>query len=301
MTYLLTESSTHLLNIEIACLHFSLCSPSQIILKKPELSYKPFIKTPEKDSITVPVTLEFEKVCRTEIFPKVFENEGPWSSVYKDGDAYIITRSASGLDDASWSMRFDRRFDDVRVYHRGKSGGDFAANPLSYPMDQLLLIHVLARHEGALVHSAALDFKGKAYIFAGRSGAGKSTLSRHFQSAGYDVLSDDRIALRKMDNDFWAYGTPWSGEADIALNKGLPLGGLFFISHGPDNIIRAITQAEAAEKLMPVTSIPFYDKEAMLNILSFCEDLVLHIPAYELFFSPGIELVDFIEEFISRQ
>ncbi len=104
-----------------------------------------------------------------------------------------------------------------------------------------------------------------------------------------------------MDNDFWAFGTPWSGEADIALNKGLPLGGLFFISHGPDNIIRAITQAEAAEKLMPVTSIPFYDKEAMLNILSFCEDLVLHVPAYELFFRPGIELVDFIEEFISRQ
>jgi len=299
MTYFLTESCAHLLDIEIACLHFALCSSSQIILKNPKLSYKPFIKTPEQGSIMIPVTLEFEKVCRTENFTRIFENEGPWSSVYKDDDAYIITQSASGSYDASWSMRFDHRFDDVRVYHRRNAGGDFAVNPFSYPMDQLLLIHVLALHEGALVHSAALDFKEKAYMFAGRSGTGKSTLSRHFQSAGYDVLSDDRIALRKMDNDFCAFGTPWSGEADIALNKGLPLGGLFFISHGPDNIIRAITQAEAAEKLMPVTSIPFYDKEAMLNILSFCEDLISNVPVYELYFKPGIEIADVFEKFVS--
>ncbi len=165
MTYLLTESSAYLLDIEIAGLHFTVCSPSQIVLKKPETSYKPFIKTPEQGSVKVPVTLEFEKVCRTEVLPKVFENEGSWSSVYKDGDAYIITFSASGSDEHSWSMRFDRRLDDVRVYHGRNAGGDFAANPFSYPLDQLLLIHVLARLEGALIHSASVDFRGRSYMF----------------------------------------------------------------------------------------------------------------------------------------
>jgi hypothetical protein len=138
-------------------------------------------------------------------------------------------------------------------------------------------------------------------MFAGKSGAGKSTLSRNFQSAGYEVLSDDRIAVRKMDKDFFAFGTPWSGDANIALNKGLPLGGIFFISHSANNVIREVTPAEAAERLMPVTSIPFYDKETTLCILAFCEDLVLHIPAYELSFKPGSEVVDLVEEYVSRQ
>jgi len=38
----------------------------------------------------------------------------------------------------------------------------------------------------------------------------------------------------------------------------------------------------------------------MSNILSFCEDLVLHIPAYDLYFTPGIEVVDLLEKFVSE-
>ena len=301
LKYLSTESSGHLLDIEIAGLHFELSSSSPIVLKKTAPIYSPFINPNGQCSFTVPVTIEFEKSLHTDIFPKVIENEGPWSSVYSNGNEYIITREVSGSDDHSFSLRFNKRFEDVRICHTGKLAGVYVDNPFSYPLDQLLLIHLLAWHEGALIHSAAFGCNGKVYMFAGKSGAGKSTLSRQLKASGYEVLSDDRVAVRKMQNVLYAFGTPWSGDAHIALNKGLPLGGIFFISHAAGNIIREITPAKAAERLMPVTSIPFYDKEAMLNILSFCEDLVLHVPAYELCFKPGIEVINLIEEHVSRQ
>ena len=50
---------------------------------------------------------------------------------------------------------------------------------------------------------------------------------------------------------------------------------------------------------MPITSIPWFDEKTMSGILSFCEDLILHVPAYELYFKPDTEVVDFLEKFIS--
>jgi hypothetical protein len=298
---LLTECPAHLRDIEIAGLHFELRCSLPIVPKKSDSLYSPFIKPPAQGSFRVPVTIEFNKSCHTEVFPKIFENQGPWTSVYGNGEDYIITRDVSVSDEHSFSVRFNKRFEDVKICHNGKLAEVYVDNPFSYPLDQLLLIHVLAWHEGVLLHSAAFDCNGKAYMFAGRSGAGKSTLSRQLKSSGYEVLSDDRVAVRKMQNTFWAFGTPWSGDAHIALNKGLPLAGIFFISHGVENTITELTSAEAAERFMPVTSIPFYDKEATLNILAFCEDIVVHIPAYELCFKPGIEVVALVEEYVSRQ
>jgi hypothetical protein len=52
------------------------------------------------------------------------------------------------------------------------------------------------------------------------------------------------------------------------------------------------------ERLLPVVSIPWYDKEKMMSILSFCEDLISNIPSYELYFKPDAEVVNVIERYI---
>ena len=105
--------------------------------------------------------------------------------------------------------------------------------------------------------------------------------------------------VRKIDDAFQAFGTPWSGEAGIAENKNYPLEGIFFIHHGTENSIRNLTPKEAVEKLIPVTSIPWYDEITMSNILLFCEDVVLHVPSYDLYFTPGSEVFNFFERFVS--
>jgi hypothetical protein len=151
-----------------------------------------------------------------------------------------------------------------------------------------------------LVHSSGVEFHGRGYMLSGRSGAGKSTISRKFALAGHEVLSDDRIVVRKIDGELRMFGTPWSGEAGIARNKDLPLHGIFFLHHGEENLIKKIAPTEAIERLMPVTSIPWYDKSVLTKVLTFCEEIVSACPAYDLVFRPDIDVKDIFETFIPK-
>ncbi len=176
--------------------------------------------------------------------------------------------------------RFNRLMEKVTI-HCGKElvkeigGREAVMNPVRYPVDQLLLMYVLARREGAIFHAAAVNVNGKGYIFPGRSGAGKSTAARNFALKGHEVLSDDRIIVRKINGEFRVFGTPWAGEAGMAENKDFPLGGICFVHQDSENMLREVTPAEAVEKLMPVTSIPRYDRLTTADILALCEDMAI--------------------------
>ncbi len=109
------------------------------------------------------------------------------------------------------------------------------------------------------------------------------------------------LIVRKIDDKFECLWTPWPGEAGIAVNNSMPLSGIFFINHGFQNRIKDIKPKQAIARLLPVTSIPWYDRDIMPKILDFCEDLVLNVPAYELDFKPNVEVVDVLEKFISSE
>ena len=49
-----------------------------------------------------------------------------------------------------------------------------------------------------------------------------------------------------------------------------------------------------------MTSIPWYDREPMFKILDFFEDLITGVPVYDLYFRPGVELVERFREFIEH-
>jgi hypothetical protein len=159
-------------------------------------------------------------------------------------------------------------------------------------------MYVLAERKGAFLHASAVDFAGKGCIFPGISGAGKSTISTNFMANGYRLLSDDRVAVRKVRGEFSVYGTPWAGDVNIAENRRLPLRGIFFLQKGHENTMVKLTSAEAFERLLPVTSIPWFDKVTMPSIFSFCEEMVSFIPTYDFFLTPNTEAIDFFEEFV---
>jgi serine kinase of HPr protein (carbohydrate metabolism regulator) len=161
-------------------------------------------------------------------------------------------------------------------------------------------MYILSQEQGLLVHAAGISMHDKGYIFPGRSGAGKSTLARLLASRDTaSTLSDDRIIIRKRDNAFKAYGTPWPGEAGIAENVSDQLHGIFFIHHAGENRIKEVSSREALNRLLPVASIPWYDEKPMSDILKTCEDLVCTIPAYELHFTPDSSVADFLEKFLA--
>lgn len=73
------------------------------------------------------------------------------------------------------------------------------ADPMEYPLDELLVTHRLTQDNGIEVHSTGiLRANGDANLFVGHSGAGKSTTTRLWTSVeDVEVLSDDRIIVRR--------------------------------------------------------------------------------------------------------
>jgi hypothetical protein len=216
----------------------------------------------------------------------------------------VLMMSCSDSNEPLWVARFDLDSTEVWV-HCGKqlitsADGSTVVNALQVQLDRRLVMYVLGRRKGMIVHAAGLEWGGRGYVFPGKSGAGKSTLSRLFATrSNFEMLSDDRIVLRKMGGAFRSYGTPWPGDAGFAVNKGAPLSGMFFIHKGPQNVIREISPKQALERLFHVGVIPWYEKEMLPDFLDFCEDLVTNVPVYDLHFRPDQDVVDYFREFIS--
>jgi hypothetical protein len=172
--------------------------------------------------------------------------------------------------------------------------------PLYSQVGRILIMHYLAQRKGMTLHSAGLVIHGKACIFPGKCGTGKSTMMRQFASVNRpDLLSDDRIIVREIEDKIFAYGTPWPGQDNIAQNAGAPLACMFFISHGTTNRIKDMSPQQAMEKLYPVVSMPWYDREAVPKLLDFMEEVVKSTPSVELQCKPDTEVVDIVSNFIS--
>jgi ABC-type nitrate/sulfonate/bicarbonate transport system ATPase subunit len=60
------------------------------------------------------------------------------------------------------------------------------------------MVNYLAQSDSMIVHACGVDYEGKGILFVGESGAGKSTLTKIWnQEPGVEILSDDRIIVRK--------------------------------------------------------------------------------------------------------
>jgi hypothetical protein len=235
--------------------------------------------------------------------PPLFNANNSWF-VYKDLRFYWIVLHPTGYETPLWVARMVHGFSDGVIYcgkHSINSQDNQPAlyNPFSYPLDQIILMHYLAKIGGMIIHSAGWRVNDSGWIFAGKSGAGKSTISNLIvEATGGTFLSDDRIIVRKIGQEYFMYGTPWPGDAGYAVNESVPLKGIFFLSKGEINSIVKLSPAQAIPRLMPVVSVPWYDRDKVDLMMEFLNDLIGALPMYELTFVPDKSIVRHLREFI---
>jgi len=167
---------------------------------------------------------------------------------------------------------------------------------LEYPLDELLMMNLLALGRGVEVHACGLeDSNGQGYLFLGHSGSGKTTMARLWQRAGgVRVLSDDRIILRSWAGTTWIYGTPWHGEAKFARPVRTPLRQIFFLRHATTNEIVPLRCAEALARFLACSFVPFYSQSGLDFTLTFFSQLIALLPCAELRFVPEERAIDLV-------
>lgn len=170
---------------------------------------------------------------------------------------------------------------------------------LMHPLGQLLLLNVLAKGGGIMVHGLGINDGGKGIAFVGRSGAGKSTLAGLWQEQErVDILSDEHIIIGKKNRQFWLYGTPWPGMAMAASPRKVWLEKIFFIQHFSENKI--LGRARLSD-LLPLLFLPFWDKIGLSKSIEFCEDLINKIDCTRLGFLKDKGTVGFVREINQKE
>ena len=111
----------------------------------------------------------------------------------------------------------------------------------------------LMKYYGSYIHSSALLFDGKAYLFSANSGVGKSTHTKKWLKRFGDralIINDDKPSFRFIDGKCIIYGTPFAGGTDIQQNVSAELGALVFVERGEENSLTKIAPYESIRYLL---------------------------------------------------
>jgi hypothetical protein len=215
-------------------------------------------------------------------------------------------------------LHVDRSFERATLQMNEAVFADFPARaePLEYPLDELLIMHRLTQEDAIELHACGIvRADGVGNLFVGHSGAGKSTTTRLWtEREPVEVLSDDRIIVRTDEghllnsaNNFRdttrgdgsndrmrVFGTPWHGEAMYASPGDAPLGAIFVLEHGHGNRLTELTPSDAVAELFARSFVPFHRHEYVDAALQFLQQIVAAVPCYRYEFEPNQAAVETI-------
>jgi hypothetical protein len=193
-----------------------------------------------------------------------------------------------------WSME---RGDFHAEWDPGTASGRIRQTANPYSIDSVLrILHtlLLATEGGFLVHAASAVRNGRAFLFAGLSGAGKTTISR-LAPPDATLLTDEISYVRRMDDQFHAFGTPFTGElARLGENVRAPIAALYLLAQGSENKIEPISPADAARGLLE--NILFFARDPELVKLVFHAACAFtdRVPVRQLTFLPDVRVWEMI-------
>ena len=212
----------------------------------------------------------------------------PPQSISPDEDVRVY------WDSGRWSMErgdFHAEWDPTAASGRIRQ----TANP--YSIDSVLrIVHtlLLATESGFLIHAASAVRNGRAFLFAGLSGAGKTTIAG-LAPPDATLLTDEISYVRKLDDHYHAFGTPFTGElARLGENVQAPIGALYLLAQGRENKIEPISSADAARSLLK--NILFFARDPKLVQLVFHAACAFteRVPVRRLTFLPDARVWEMI-------
>lgn len=152
----------------------------------------------------------------------------------------------------------------------------------------------LLDYSGLMLHSSAVVYENKVYLFSAPCGTGKSTHTslwcKRFGDAAM-ILNDDKPAIRFVDGKFYAYGTPWSGKTPANINMRVPLGAIAFIERAEKNSIELFDVQTAFAGILSQT-LRIKDMDNLDKVVPLVENLVKNVKVYKLKCNMELDAVD---------
>ena len=171
---------------------------------------------------------------------------------------------------------------------------DGAIDPLAYPLGPLIWYFLSTIEDILMIHGSAVIHDQQTRVFSGFSGVGKSTMAKLWeQNKQATVINDDRLILRKIDNDWYVYNTPMFYAAAPQVGK---LHTVFFPHHAPANKMEKLNGVAALSKLLAHTIHHGHNKAHVQHHMDIATQLISQIACHQLGVVPTPEVLDYIIE-----
>ncbi len=171
-----------------------------------------------------------------------------------------------------------KRINDVMAEHPELNQDDW-----EYMISGSDFYTALLTFDGMLLHSSCIVVDNVAYAFSADSGTGKSTHTqlwlKHFGDRAY-MLNDDKPAIRLIDGEVYACGTPWSGKYDYSKPEIVKLGGICFLERSETNWIKKAETGKAVFNIFSQTAHRL-SKEKMDSLFNVIQKIFDQVPLYE--------------------
>lgn len=189
-------------------------------------------------------------------------------------------------DDQSENQHIDITIDinEQRVLNAVQEHPELNQGDWEYMLTGSDFYSELIKYDGILLHSSCVVVDDMAYAFSADSGVGKSTHTqlwlKHFGDRAY-MLNDDKPAIRIIDGEVYACGTPFSGKYDYSTPKLVKLAGICFLERSEDNWIKEAETSRAVFNIFSQT-IRRLSSQRMENLFDVIEEIFAKVPLFEM-------------------
>ncbi len=181
--------------------------------------------------------------------------------------------------------------DEEKINSLNEKNSHLTYDELEYIFAGFVFYNKLVDFNGFFLHSSAVCVDNKAYLFSAPSGTGKSTHASLWTKYLGDqaiIINDDKPAIRLIDDEFYVFGTPFSGKTALNKNVMVKLGAICILERGKDNSITRIGTEEAVFPILNQT-LRLKEAEKMDVLLKLLDKCLGKTKVYRLYCNMDVE------------
>ena len=159
-------------------------------------------------------------------------------------------------------------------------------------MEQALL-----KFQAFQLHSSVIEWNGKGILFSAPSGTGKSTqaeLWKKYKKA--NIVNGDKAIIRKKENTYWVYGSPYAGTSKIYTTYSVPIQAIIVLEQDLNNHIEKLEKANAFKEIYKESTVNAWNPVFVNCFSDLLLDLITKVPVYKLRCLPNREAVELVED-----
>ena len=147
-----------------------------------------------------------------------------------------------------------------------------------------------------MLHGVLMEWNNKGIVLTAPSGTGKTThahLWREKENAL--IVNGDRVLLKKINEHWYAFGTPWCGSSGECINRKVSLDSIVFLSRGESNFVEKTAPISSIKKMLPRIIAPKWHKNYSKTAVELSIQCLEDIPLYDLHCLPNYKSVEVLK------